>query len=575
MMWIAMGLAWATDGVDAGGLHTATLDADPRDPLFVERPGAMGSEETFGTVTLQGALHDGALVDGLGGLTLGAGGTFHPRFRIDAALPLAVVDDGVGSFGPLLGDLRVRTLATLVAPEAVVRGGGGPGLGLVTWVDLPSGAAWAQLGSGRPAPGAKLAATWEGSWFTATIDGGAQALPSVETLDEGGLTVLAGGAFGVLLRERVGLHLEGTLRQPSRGPTGVQLALSGRVERGFAGVTLGIPASTGVPVARLMIGATFAGRNERLRDIDSVGELTIQDRCPLERETVNGYKDDDGCPDTLAALSVDVRWRGASMPARVVLREGEREETVAVGSEGHLVDAVPGRVWSAEATAECLRGASSTVAREEGAVLTVELQPDRPRSITLEVVDETGAAIDAEAFFATTAAPACVPGGVVPVRGGRATVGVGPGAHTVTVTSGSGSAAATIGADDTVRITLQPDAVRLRDGLLETRDAIAFDGDRIATQSFAVLDEVAAWLLTHDGTATIGSHTDNTASEPVQLRLSRARADAVRRYLIGKGVPPPRLSAIGYGPTRPIDTNRTAAGRARNDRITFAFEESP
>jgi OmpA family protein/thrombospondin type 3 repeat protein len=57
------------------------------------------------------------------------------------------------------------------------------------------------------------------------------------------------------------------------------------------------------------------------------------------------------------------------------------------------------------------------------------------------------------------------------------------------------------------------------------------------------------------------------ASETANLRLSQARADAVREYLIGKGVPAGRITARGYGESNPAANNATAAGRAANRRV--------
>jgi OOP family OmpA-OmpF porin len=52
----------------------------------------------------------------------------------------------------------------------------------------------------------------------------------------------------------------------------------------------------------------------------------------------------------------------------------------------------------------------------------------------------------------------------------------------------------------------------------------------------------------------------------MNVKLSQARADAVRDYLVSKGVSADRLSTKGYGPDRPIASNDTAEGRAKNRR---------
>src|SRR5436190_1691638 len=87
-------------------------------------------------------------------------------------------------------------------------------------------------------------------------------------------------------------------------------------------------------------------------------------------------------------------------------------------------------------------------------------------------------------------------------------------------------------------------------------------------ESFTVLDIVAQSLNGNpDIRIEIAGYTDHTGSDATNLRLSQARADAVRAYLGSKGVAPGRMVAKGYGAANPIATNTTAAGRAQNRRV--------
>lgn len=88
-----------------------------------------------------------------------------------------------------------------------------------------------------------------------------------------------------------------------------------------------------------------------------------------------------------------------------------------------------------------------------------------------------------------------------------------------------------------------------------------------------LLDRVAA-VLDDDPTVTIEvqGHTDILGSVATNNALSQSRADAVRDYLITRGISPGRLTAIGYGPTRPVATNTTLEGRIKNRRVEFSLK---
>lgn len=90
----------------------------------------------------------------------------------------------------------------------------------------------------------------------------------------------------------------------------------------------------------------------------------------------------------------------------------------------------------------------------------------------------------------------------------------------------------------------------------------------LKAESYAVLDEVAASLSANaEIRIEIAGYTDSTGSAAVNLRLSAARAAAVRAYLASKGVSPVRMTARGYGKANPIAPNTTPAGRAQNRRV--------
>jgi outer membrane protein OmpA-like peptidoglycan-associated protein len=93
--------------------------------------------------------------------------------------------------------------------------------------------------------------------------------------------------------------------------------------------------------------------------------------------------------------------------------------------------------------------------------------------------------------------------------------------------------------------------------------------------SYAALDYAAGFLKQYPLLRyEVQGHTDSRGGDDLNLLLSAARAASVRTYLISKGIPDSSLIAIGYGKTKPIATNNTAAGRALNRRVEFKFIET-
>ena len=108
---------------------------------------------------------------------------------------------------------------------------------------------------------------------------------------------------------------------------------------------------------------------------------------------------------------------------------------------------------------------------------------------------------------------------------------------------------------------------------------ILFDVNKsvVKTQAEFILDNIAKIMNGNDDfNFIIEGHTDNTGVAEHNLQLSQERADAIKAYLIRKGVKSKRLEAKGYGQTRPIESNDTERGREINRRveINVAKEET-
>lgn len=90
----------------------------------------------------------------------------------------------------------------------------------------------------------------------------------------------------------------------------------------------------------------------------------------------------------------------------------------------------------------------------------------------------------------------------------------------------------------------------------------------------AKLSEVAAALTKQDAESkiTVEGHTDSQGNPSYNQDLSQRRAQAVRDYLVSRGMAADRVSAQGFGLTRPVADNATAEGRANNRRVEIVVQ---
>ena len=105
---------------------------------------------------------------------------------------------------------------------------------------------------------------------------------------------------------------------------------------------------------------------------------------------------------------------------------------------------------------------------------------------------------------------------------------------------------------------------------------IEFDSGQasITPAGLAILDEMATAMQKLKGRKVeVIGHTDNTGLRASNVSLSQARADAVRSYLGSKGIAPDSVLTSGQGPDRPVASNATVDGRARNRRIEFRIAQ--
>ncbi|MFC4636324.1 OmpA family protein [Dokdonia ponticola] len=118
---------------------------------------------------------------------------------------------------------------------------------------------------------------------------------------------------------------------------------------------------------------------------------------------------------------------------------------------------------------------------------------------------------------------------------------------------------------------------RIDNGIVVTFDensGVYFDTAKynVNSESQELLTKLANVMKEYPNTKIIvAGHTDNVGSESSNLLLSERRAKAVSAYLASNGIPSSHFTTVWYGELQPATTNETAAGRAKNRRVTLAI----
>jgi OOP family OmpA-OmpF porin len=92
--------------------------------------------------------------------------------------------------------------------------------------------------------------------------------------------------------------------------------------------------------------------------------------------------------------------------------------------------------------------------------------------------------------------------------------------------------------------------------------------DKLKVASLTLLDELVKILNKYEAASlSIEGHTDSDGSDAYNQTLSQKRTESVKKYLISKGISASRLTATGYGETKPVASNKTSLGKAKNRRV--------
>lgn len=531
----------------------------------VPSPGADGDLVPRGMVLFDYA-HDPLRLAGGGPAVVSSQGILHldaslslwDRVSVSADMPIALVQAGdsptthgvtlTSPSGVSAGDLRLGAHARLLG---AARGPVQLGVGGYLFVPTGPDGSYAAEGAIRGEPFLSLGGHVRGTVGVVWGATGGVMLRASDNPD----TATFGGGVGLLFaheRLQVGPELDGAVRLGSRAPLssatqtivsdqrlnaearlGMKLRLGSFVVGGAFGP--GLTHAIGTPTFRALAMLAYSPAPEEdshaVTDVDPDGDGILGDAdacpreagprsadphkngCPLPDRDHDGVADrDDGCPEQAGAPSDDPKRNGC--PAVVVTTEAE-------DGDG---DGVP------DATDACPRekGLPSADPRRNGC-------PD------------AGAPKDSDGDGITDTSDAC--------PNERGAPSDDPTAN---------------GCPKQVRVTTKEIVILHQVQFLFGQWGI---GETVDPVSDDLLTEVRDVIVQHPEIKKIEvqGHADDVGTPGYNMQLSQARANAVKAWLVARGIPASKLIAKGYGSTRPIAKNDTAEGRQKNRRVQFVI----
>ena len=553
-------------GFDAHGFRLASADADLRDPLTFVRPGDQRTLDTsFGLVGEYAARplrfeprpgEPEVFLRDLVAVNVAAGFVPWSPIRIGLELPVflssASPAAGVDAQPTALGDLRATGMVVLAQP----RGTKGIGVGLVGHVSAPTGDPALWLGEGDVAGGGAVVGTIESPRVSTSWRLGARFTPNnppgasgVRTRGgdvlEGAfsLNLLTSDSFSLGAETHVAFAIDPVVRQAIGVPA--EAMLTGRyVHRDsgvflMAGVGTALGQGAGASPIRAVFGGGFGLGTGGSSDRDGDGLADIDDACPEEPELLNGYRDEDGCPDALPRLLVvaDVEEGSGEAAIRVVLGNGTEERGVGEVA----LNARPGQLIVADArVAGCRRG-KLEVRVEDLPEQTVSIPVERVSArARITVRDVAGRFLKTASVRYVVDDPVCGPVDGSLVQGtGIHDIGAGP--ATVLVTApGYDIHQQTIDLDANeeveVKAQLAPTQVQLRDDSVVFATPLLFKRGTsdLEAGAEALVSQLATIVLKEGRKARVTGHPD--AGGGGGRQLSWARANALRAALVQEGV---------------------------------------
>lgn len=460
------------------------------------------------------------------------------KIRFGADLPLYLVQSGEAGQGVGLGDVGLDAKLGILDREKAALG-----LALSTRVTLPTATVTNALGS--PNTGWEIDAIVDRKLGKALValNVGVRGGPKTElenvSLDDFLVARLAGG-YALSDNAGVALELAGekSLTAGFDNPAGLPMewmasgygyVTKSLVVRG--GVGTGLTSGIGSPDFRVAVGLGIEPRvDAATADRDRDGIVDGSDTCPTKPEDVDSFQDDDGCPelDNDQDTVVDVSDTCPNDPEdrdSVKDADGCPEPEVAV--KVRLVDATTSQPLGVGRVV--VKGASAE--SSGGPVEVFELLPG--------AYEVAGSAVNYK-----------------------------PATMAVEVKEGA-----------TVDVKLTPEAetkITVSRERIDLREEVNFDLNTadIQARSFPLLEQVAKVMTTYPEILLlrVEGHTDNRGDEAYNLDLSQRRADAVKTWLVAKGVSADRLVAKGLGESKPLDPADNDAAWAKNRRVDVFIE---
>jgi outer membrane protein OmpA-like peptidoglycan-associated protein len=269
--------------------------------------------------------------------------------------------------------------------------------------------------------------------------------------------------------------------------------------------------------------------------------------------------------------------------------EGARIEAGGFTSTSQLTPVMielPGGGRVEAAYGPCLAGVSDVDSSARTA--DVALLPVRPATLAVEVRDPSGATVPGASVELYADDSGCSPTPVWLDESASAMARVGATTWHVRASAPghqpyAGDVIARADQVSVVNAVLVPNAplgkVRVVERGIELLEQVHFDTGKATLRpgSELVLADVVRALAATEarGHVEVQGHTDDVGNDASNLALSQARAEAVVAWLVANGVAPARLTARGYGETRPLGPNDAAEGRQRNRRVEFVFQVAP